>query len=219
MGSRRNTGIALALYVLAPIACGGPLPTADVPTPVASAPDAGASDGGTFHTITVTLCAKDRDACRKAQGTPGESSYRIAFGGSPGTLRSREQATADLYRELRDRTAFGTRLAAQRRRLEAPERDAGGVASAAAGQASTSPRAESPVKDVLIDAAHELIDAVDSDGEVTIDVARGRPGCKVSLATSSAPDAGSGHCLIWDAARPGAHDDEAPRGHEERFGK
>jgi hypothetical protein len=220
--SSMKTLVVLALAAASP-ACGGPLPTADAPTQAAGtdAPDAATTSeaaAGTFHTITVTLCARDRDACRKAQGTPGEASYRIAFGGSVGTLRSREQATADLYRELRDRTALGTRLVAQRRHLQSPGGDAGPLAPAASPAAAASATPDPPVSDVLVDAARELIEAVDAEGGVTIDVAHGRPGCKVLLALAES-DASTGRCLIKEPPRPGAHDTDAPRGREERFGK
>jgi hypothetical protein len=232
-GARREGGdvdsaryIIVGVLVSAALACGGPLPAADVPTQVSStdgldAATAGDASGGVFHTITVTLCSRDRDACRKAQGAPGEVSYRIAFGASAGTLRTREQTTADLYRELRDRTAFGTHLAAERRRLPLPGEDAGGLAPAASIAGAPALGPASADKDVLVDAARELVEAVDADGEVTIDVARGRPGCKVSLTLAASPglEASAGRCLIRDERRPGAHEDEPARGHEERFGK
>ena len=160
------------------------LPAAETaaPSPAPSAaaePAAGAPDGGrvgsAFHTITITLApARSRPlAAGRPQAALWDSSYRISFGSGVGELRSREQAVADLYREVRDRTGLGTHLAAEPHRLASlPE--AGNVGSSAA-------RPGSAGSDPLVDVAFQLIEAVDAEGEVTVDVAHGRPGCKLSL--------------------------------------
>ena len=42
-----------------------------------------------------------------------DASYRVVFGVGRGASRSRAQTVADLYQELRDRTALGSRLEAE----------------------------------------------------------------------------------------------------------
>jgi hypothetical protein len=203
--------LRLLLFALAS-GCGGPLPTADTPTPPVGAAEAAArSDAdapSTFHTITVTLCAKDVEGCRNAQSAAGSAAYRIAFGSSLGTLRTRSQAEADLYREVRDRTTLGTHLAAHARHLEAVAVDAGGAVAASTPHALPE-SVDSSGTDVLIDVARTLLAAVDTEGEVTFDVSHARPSCKLSL-TAAGADA-SWRCLVREPSHPGAHDSDDSR--------
>jgi len=208
----RSHLLALPLAALLPH-CGGPLPGAETPVQVASgagAPDASAAGDATsrparaFHTITVSACARDAEECRRAKANGGEGSYRMALGGGIGMLRSREQVVADLYRELRDRTAVGTRLAAHPRHLELGPLE-GGSPAGGSGGAGASAASDSPATDELIHAARELVDAVDAQGEVTLDVDHGGIACKLSLGLEGA-DASARRCLIEDTTRGGQKD-------------
>jgi len=136
--------------------------------------------------------------------------YRVSFGTGSGSVRTREQAVADLYREVRDRTGFGTRLLAVRHHLERRQ------ASLEAEDPPASPRVGSTGSDPLVEAAHSLIGAVDADGQVTLDVAHGGASCKVLLAARDL-DAGARRCLVGEAERTGAHDSEGQRQPEHRY--
>lgn len=203
--------------VLLSVACVGPIPTAETPSPVASseapstdAPDASHAPTAAFHSITVTLCSRDCEACQRAPSTGGGTPYRFAFGSSVGTLRTREQVIADLYRELKNRTSAGTNLAAAAHRLEAPS-DGGRFDPGGTGPVT-------PGTDPIVDAAFQLMEAVDGQGEVTIDVAHGKLGCKLSFNLLDT-DAGGRRCLIVDTSRPSPQEPEGPRGHESKFGR
>lgn len=207
-----------ALLVTLALACGGPIPSAETPSSpappdlVSALADASAP-AAEFHTITVTLCARDREACQRAQSTgTADPTYRVAFGSGVGTLRSREQALADLYRELKSRTGAGTHLAAAPRRLERP------LADGSAGPAPP-PRPASAGSDPLVDAAFQLIDAVDTQGAVTLDIAHGRPDCKLSMAGEETDAGARRRCLIVEPNRSGRPEPEGPRGREEKFGR
>ncbi len=175
--------------------------------------DAAATLAAPIHTMTITLCSRDPEACRRAQGgdTPGIT-YRVAFGGGTGTVRTREQALADLYRELRDRTALGTRLSATVNHLERPSSE-----TAVVDQSSVA-RPTSAGHDPIVDAAFELLDGVDGDGQVALDTAHGRTTCKLSLAARAA-DAGGHRCLLEGPERPGKRDEDSPRDRSRRFGQ
>jgi hypothetical protein len=118
----------------------------DSPTSV----DAGSPPREASHAMTVTTAAEgDADA-----------RYRVVFGSGHGATRSRGQATADLYQELRDRTALGARL----------EAEAHTVGDGGARARKSSPEASSSSSDPLSAAAVRLLDLVDEVGEITIDV-------------------------------------------------
>ena len=206
--------------------CGGPIPTVETPLSAvpASDPPAGVeaqATGPAFHTITVTLCPREEAGCRGMPPVNGERgggsgggtpAYRVSFGSGAGALRSRDQAVADLYREIRDRTGLGGHLAAEARHLALSPTDAG---SGAGG----GPHARTPGSDPLVDAAFQLIEAVDTEGQVTVDAARGRADCKLSLLAAGATDGGAGRCVIREPSREGKIAPETPRRAERKFGQ
>ena len=175
-------------------ACGGPLPGAETPSPLSLAPsgDAGAVADASpaafdpYHLLTVSLCERDIEGCKRVNVIPEGAPYRVALGSSGGERRSHDQAIADLYRELRDRTALGARLVARVHRLDAAPSDAGKGKSSAGAGGKGGAGSDSVTTDVLIDAARQLMDAVDNAGEVTIDTSHDRPGCKLSFASEAA---------------------------------
>jgi len=97
---------------------------------------------------------------------------------------------ADLYKELRDRTASGERLDAEPR---AP--GAGGPLPV--GGSSTKANSDDPIAQC----AFQLLDLVDGVGEVTLDVVRGSGGhgCQVSLGRTA--DGGASRCLVQEPER------------------
>ncbi len=124
---------------LALLECGGgPLPLAQpesqgslttASADVARAGDSGSSSADVTdaaarpvevsHTIAVTLCSKEKDACQQATALqPMEASYKVVFGSGTGAIRTRRQAMTDLYKEIRERTGWGTQLTAQVHRLD-----------------------------------------------------------------------------------------------------
>jgi hypothetical protein len=106
---------------------------------------------------------------------------------------------ADLYSELRDRTASGSHLAVRAQHLDAPE---GGAATADESEA----KLEAPVKgDPLVEAAFELMKLVDREGEITIDSVPPNGSCKVALGTPETLDAfvGTDRCLLTDERHEG----------------
>jgi len=215
--------VAIALSV----GCGGPLPGSE---PRSAEGASLSADGGVsadaavvafapVHSMTVTACASDPDACRSAGMEVTRAVYLVAFGAGAGTLRSRDQASADIYRELRDRTGFGTKLMAVPHRI-VPRSDARAIAPGAAPTA----RPTSSTPDPLIVASFDLLETVDAEGQITLDVMRGRTTCKVSLASSSAPrdggvdGGGSRRCLVNGPDGPERLDEPTPRDREKRFG-
>jgi hypothetical protein len=72
--------------------------------------DAGSPPPTQDHAMTITLCSvKPGDCPSPDDGGSTEPTYRVALGSARGSIRSRRQATTDLYQELRDRTAAGER--------------------------------------------------------------------------------------------------------------
>ena len=100
---------------------------------------------------------------------------------------------ADLYKELRDRTASGERLDAEPHGAgDAGPRIPQGTRSTAKAGASGG--------DPISQCAFELLDLVDGVGEVTLDVVHGSSGCKVSLGRAAA-DGGTSRCLVQEPER------------------
>jgi hypothetical protein len=102
---------------------------------------------------------------------------------------------ADLYRELRDRTASGAHLAARPRHLDEPE---GGVLPP---PDETEIRRGAPMEnDPLVEAAFELMAVVDREGELTLDTAPSNDPCKVALGGPELPDASASiaRCFVKD---------------------
>jgi hypothetical protein len=154
--------------------------------------DAGLAALSSSRAVTLTVCSSSPQACPSPE-TDGSTtaSYRVVFGSGRGELRSRGQAMADLYKELRDRTASGERLNAQSHALgDAGARAGGGWASADS-------------KDPIARCALHLLDVVDSAGELTLDVLHGfgSNGCMVSLGPLAA-DGGATQCLVKEPERP-----------------
>jgi hypothetical protein len=157
--------------------------------PALSATGGGASATRGHHAIIVTSCAIDK-SCSGAQATSPqtEATYRVAFGRGAGTIRTRGQATADLYKEIRDRMDSGAHLAAEPHHLGDP-----------APIADTEPARmrKSAGDDPVVEAAFQLMDAVDQNGEVAIDGVpmMGPSACKLSMGHVDA-DAGTSRCLV-----------------------
>jgi hypothetical protein len=148
------------------------------------------------HAMVITLCASSPAACPGVGsaagadgGAPadGESGagYHVVFGSGRGVMRTRGQALADLYKELRDRTASGERLAA---RTHVPAGTGG------------STKAATKDSDALAASASRLLDVVDGVGEVTLDLVHATSGCILSLAREGG-DAGAPQCLIKEPER------------------
>ncbi len=202
--------IALAVS-LACAACDTPPPPAAA-TPASPAPsalaDAPASAVRPFHLITIAGCSRVGAACPPATDALGVT-YVVAFGTGAGTTRSRQQASAEVYRELRDRTAFGTHLAARARHLD--EGDAGAAPLPDEAPLKTGQPTEG---EPLVEAAVELMRLVDREGEVTIDSAPSSGACKVALLPREAPDASTDveRCFLEDEARKKKGTDSRGRG-------
>jgi hypothetical protein len=138
------------------------------------------------HAMTITVCSASPNPCRASEGDVSVS-YLVVFGSSGrGATRSRGQAAADVFQELRDRTALGARLVATGRTVG----DGGVAPTHSTTNASSDP---------LSTAAVELLDTVDELGEVTIDVVHGSSRCLVSL---QSPDDKAPHCLVHDTEHP-----------------
>ncbi len=156
-------------------------------------PDAGTAPVDTSHAFTVMLCATSPDPCPASEAA---ATYRVVFGSGRGVVRTRGQAMADLYKELRDRLAGGERLDAE---THAP-RDGGTVPPGMGAPTMPSASGDDPISQC----AFQLVDLVDGVGEVTLDVVHGSQGCRVSLGRSA--DGGALRCLVQgpeSARRPG----------------
>jgi hypothetical protein len=151
----------------------------------------------TFHALTIAACVSHPSACSTSEmAASPDSVYRVAFGSGHGTLRSREQATADLYTALRDRMGAGERLDA--------EPHVSGDAGAGSIDGASIARAGADCSDSLAKCALHLLELVDTVGTVTVDVNHGRgqsTGCVLSLGPLVA-GAGSSECLVRDAEHP-----------------
>jgi hypothetical protein len=155
--------------------------------------DAGSAPVDTSHAFTVMLCATSPDPCPASEA---EATYRVIFGSGRGVVRTRGQAMADLYKELRDRLAGGERLDAE---THAP-RDGGTVTTGMGAPTKPSASDDDPISQC----AFQLVDLVDGVGEVTLDVVHGSHGCRVALGRTA--DGGALRCLVQEpesARRPG----------------
>jgi hypothetical protein len=142
----------------------------------------------------VAECSREGAQCSLANGTPPPGpTYVVAFGTSAGSTRSRQQAMTDLYRELRDRTASGSHLAARSQHLA--ESEGGGPAA----DDADSKEAKSAGGDPLVDAAFELMKIVDREGEITIDSAPSNRSCRVSFVQPTPLDASAGEDRCFQA--------------------
>jgi hypothetical protein len=171
-----------------PVASASAAPSA---APVADEEDAGAPVERDPHAVLVTSCAIDRNGCLAAQPTSpqSEASYRVAYGRGGGTIRTRQQAMAELYKEIRDRMDSGAHLVAVPHHLGDPVPTAGGAEA-------SRPRAHKS-DDPVIEAAFQLMDVVDHDGEIAIDAlaTAGSRSCKLSLGNPES-DGGVSRCLV-----------------------
>jgi hypothetical protein len=159
-------------------------------------PDAGAVVQDVSRALTITLCSAGAQSCGTLEaGAAGGESYHVVFGSGRGEVRSRGQAIADLYEDLRNRTSAGEWLDAEPH----PPGDAGtsvatGTVSLASGVAVSA--------DALSRCARHLLDVVDEVGEMDINVIHGSGSkCLVSLGQPGTND-GASKCLILEPERP-----------------
>jgi hypothetical protein len=144
----------------------------------------------TSHALVVTLCSASPQACPAPEGDAStDGSYHVVFGSGHGAIRSRGQAMADLYKELRDRTKSGEQI-------DAVPRAPGGAGSPARLGGGSTSKASEDSSDPIAQCAAHLLDIVDGVGEVSLDVLHsfGSTGCVVSLGRSA--DGGASQCLI-----------------------
>jgi hypothetical protein len=198
----RTLAFAIVLALAAASGCEQRFSAAPPPLPPGSIPPASSSGGidallgpstdagavlDVHHALTVTLCSASPQACPAAEtGATTDASYLVVFGSGRGVVRSRGQAMADLYKELRDRTGSGERLDAETR----IPGDAGRPNGGGGGGGASKPGTDS--SDPLSACAFQLLDLVDGVGEVTLDVVHGTgtTQCKVSLGGSGS------RCLV-----------------------
>jgi hypothetical protein len=162
-----------------------------------STTDAGAVALDSSHALTVTICSASPLACpTSAADASAEVSYHVVFGSGRGVIRSRGQAMADLYNELRDRTASGERIDANARAPNA-------AGSPAPPSRVSRTKASAGSSDAIAKCALQLLDLVDGVGEVTLDViyGSGSSGCMVSLGRFAA-DGGASQCLVQEPEGP-----------------
>jgi hypothetical protein len=170
----------------------------------APSPDAGALVHDIFHAMTVTLCSS-LAPCGASEGDASVGMrYHVVFGSGRGEIRSRGQAMADLYEELRNRLSAGERLNAE---PHAPGRsgatgpgDAGRIPALGGG---SGPEANTGSSDPIARCAFHLIKLVEDAGEVDLDVVHGSGSnrCLVSVGYS-APSSGASECLLQEPERP-----------------
>jgi len=159
-------------------------------------PPAAASPVEVTYALTITNCSSIPTACpTSGADASADGTYWVAYGSGRGVVRSREQAKADLYQELRNRTASGQRLNAQ---AHAP-----GDAQAPVASNRATSKAGTGDSDPLATCAVQLLDAVDQAGEVAISVVHGSRsrGCLISLGGSTDDD-GAAQCLMKAPEQP-----------------
>ena len=139
--------------------------------------DAGAVAQTSIPAMTVARCSSSIQLCSSEGDAAASENYRVAFGSGRGTIRSREQATADFFKELRDRTTSGQRLIAEMAsRGDAGTAEIHGVPSAVKSEPSVG-------NETLLLLAVRLMDFVDSTGEISLDVIHesGSNGCILAV--------------------------------------
>jgi hypothetical protein len=159
--------------------------------------DAGPPEAEWSRALTVTLCSASSVPCSVGDAeAPAEGSYRVVSGSGHAEIRSRGQAMADVYKEVRDRTASGERLDA----VPHSPRATGGAFAAGSG-ATTKESGDS--SDAIAQCAFHLLDLVDGVGGVTLEVVPrfGATGCLVSVGRPGG-DGGIPHCIIPEPERP-----------------
>jgi hypothetical protein len=168
------------------------------PSPLDAGPSA-AHDS--FHMMTITLCSASPQPCLASDGDASANvTYRVIFGSGRATIRSRGQATADLYNSLRDRATSGEQVDVE---VYAPG-DAGSPAALGSSSSAQMPSGS----ESIAHCAFRLMGVVDGVGEITLDVIHefGSSECSVSLGRF-ARDAGASQCLIQGperSRRPGS---------------
>jgi hypothetical protein len=156
--------------------------------------DAGSMVRNSSHAMTVAICSSSPAPCRALEPDASDASYLVVFGSGRGVVRSREQATTDLYQELRNRMAAGERLD-----VEAYAAGDAGIVTALGDTWTTKANAGS--SDPIAQCAVHLFALVDRIGEVTVDVVHGvgSSGCLVSLGQPTA--GGTPPCLVQEPER------------------
>jgi hypothetical protein len=163
---------------------------------LAPIPDAGSTVLNSSHAMTVAICSSSPQPCRALEpDASSDASYLVVFGSGRGVVRSREQATTELYQELRNRMAAGERL-------DVEPRAAGDAGTSVALDDTWTTKASAGSSDPILQCAVHLFGVVDRVGEVTVDVVHGvgSSGCLVSLGQSAA--GGASHCLVQEPERP-----------------
>jgi hypothetical protein len=159
--------------------------------------DAAAPTEAAYHALTITHCLSSPTPCLPPEGEGSLStSYSVVFGSGRGAVRSRGQATADLYNEMRHKTSSGERLDVEVYTLA----DGGAWAPVPNG---LEVRKNASGGDPLAECAQELLGFVDDAGEVTLDVLHesGSKGCMVTMSHLSA-DGGASQCLVEEPEHP-----------------
>jgi hypothetical protein len=158
---------------------------------------AAAAIQNSYHALSITRCLSSPTPCLPPEGEGSLStSYLVVFGSGRGTVRSRAQATADAYNELMHKTSARERLDVE----EYIQVDGGAPTPVANGlEVRRSPSDGDP----LAACAEEVLDFVDSAGEVTLDVLHesGSTGCMVTLGHLFA-DGGAPQCLVPEPEHP-----------------
>jgi len=165
-------------------------PSADASAPVSASP------AEVTQALRITSCSSSSGVCPTgAADASADGTYWVVYGSGRGVVRSHEQAKADLYQELRNRTASGQRLNAQ------PHTPGDAQAPPGLGKATT--RAGGGDADPLTTCTIQLLDVVDQEGEVSINVVHGSHarGCLVSLG-GSVDDDGRVQCLMKEPEQP-----------------
>lgn len=172
----------------------GPSSSSAIDALFAPIADAGATTSDSSRAMSIVSCWTNASGCREGDASAG-GTYRVVFGSGRGEIRSRSQAMADLYEELRNRTTAGDRLVAE---VRAPG-DAGATPAPGAGKATTTTASSSG--DPISRCAFRFLDRVDEIGEVDIyvDHRSGPGGCSVLLRRS---DTGSSECLVQPEQSP-----------------
>ncbi len=174
------------------------------PAPSSSAVDAllaprtteGRPPADSSHAMAVTLCSSSPEPCPASDGDASAgATYLVVFGSGRGVVRSREQATTDLYQELRNRMSAGERL-------DVEPRAPGAAGTPIALTDSWTTKATAASSEPLAQCAVHLLLLVDRVGAVALDVEHGvgSTGCQVSLGHATS-DGGTSQCLVQEPER------------------